>query len=1163
MTLTTTPYLGRALTPSEVTSGSTAAPVPGPTTVGSAHGLVAFSGVAPIEGTVTEGLGLADVPSVTIVTGGSVTEGLGLADAPSGSLTTGASIAEGLGMAHTLSGALTAPLSVTEGLGLHDAPDTATGVSVVEGLGLADAGAAGYATALVEGLGLGESISLAGAEKHWRFMVGEALPADIGFSRASDALLVDHKGRITYPPTNLFTYSQEFDNAAWTKGNSSVTANATTAPDGTTTADKLVEAATSSTHYVQQNVGTVGRYEILSVYAKPAGRDWVAIQLSGASGAWFNVSTGVVGTVTGTGASATIEPAANGFYRCSLRFRRETSGYNAIFCTSTDAVYSYAGDGTSGVYLWGAQIEPVTFQTRARTYLMTTSAAYRGPRFNYRPATKEPRGLLNEETKTNLATQSEFLNGVTDAPTRSNITATSFAGLTIDTGISMPAAAGDAFGYKTPSVTSGTTYVFSCFVRMNDGGAPVFGSSSNSNPANDFVLNVGGTVPSPLTYVVEDYGGGLYRVWGTAAAAATNQYAGVVKYGTNSARGFSTSGWQFELGSRPSSYIPTGASQVSRSIDLHSITGSDFSAFFNPDEGTLEVEFETEFFSASNMILTVSDGTTNNLLQTLLPDANSARTQYISGGTSVASLTHAASMVGVIRRLGTAYKVDDFVSILDGGTPLADPAGAVPVTPSQMGIGNRNNANAFNGHFRAIDYYPLRRDNATIQADTLDLTYWGGNYETLGLAHTMYEGGDTVEGSLAEALGLAGPLSTDIAALLVDVVNLTDAPFGGSRVPGDVADTVGFLAAVTPNNAYQITATAQINIIDPMTIELRPGAKVAEGLQIVDTTSAAWGKLVRENVRLTEIAIGNFIISLQVASGLRFRDRTYITIPVAATEEIGLADLLTAAHAVKLIDRLGLTDQLALIAHTNVSVVERLRLKDALRFFLGADVAETLGLAEAWSNQLKALRLILETVGVEAVQTPQVLFRAEVAEGLELTDQQLLEMIWSGAVVEGVHFDIGQISTNGDFTAWAMNTRTGAVSEYQNFDFNSFARVGNKYLGASSTGVYELLGDTDDGDSIIARIRGGYMQFGGTHLSRLKAAYIAMRAGNDEVVLKIITADGAEYVYQVDTRSMRNTKVHMGKGMRARYFAFELVTSGQDFDLDTLEFFPIVMQRRV
>lgn len=88
------------------------------------------------------------------------------------------------------------------------------------------------------------------------------------------------------------------------------------------------------------------------------------------------------------------------------------------------------------------------------------------------------------------------------------------------------------------------------------------------------------------------------------------------------------------------------------------------------------------------------------------------------------------------------------------------------------------------------------------------------------------------------------------------------------------------------------------------------------------------------------------------------------------------------------------------------------------------------------------------------------------------------------------------------------------------------------------------------------------MQFGSVQLSRLKAAYLGMR-GAGEYVLRIETGDGSIYDYGVSARDMRTTKVHMGKGQQARYFAFELLGSGADFDLDSIEFVPLVKQRRV
>jgi hypothetical protein len=143
-----------------------------------------------------------------------------------------------------------------------------------------------------------------------------------------------------------------------------------------------------------------------------------------------------------------------------------------------------------------------------------------------------------------------------------------------------------------------------------------------------------------------------------------------------------------------------------------------------------------------------------------------------------------------------------------------------------------------------------------------------------------------------------------------------------------------------------------------------------------------------------------------------------------------------------------------------------------------------------------------------------------------------------------------------------MNTRTASVTEYGNYDFNSFARIDNTYLGASSSGLYELLGDDDAGTDIIAQIKSGFAQWGGARFSGFKAAYLGVR-GEGDFVLRLTTGEGQTYNYSVSTRDMRSTKVHMGKGLRARYFAFELISTGQDFDLESIEFVPLVAERRV
>ena len=180
--------------------------------------------------------------------------------------------------------------------------------------------------------------------------------------------------------TNLILHSEELTTIwAHTDGGGFVTANAATAPDGAATADRVGEASGVNVngHGVRQSFTVVsGVTYVLSYYAKAAGRtrcsSWQFVPVDTTANSIFDLSAGTVAQSSPAGATITALP--NGWYRCTDLFTATASGTVTVHIQPQDstATQGYSGDGTSGVYIWGVQVEAVAI---AGDYIKTTAAA--------------------------------------------------------------------------------------------------------------------------------------------------------------------------------------------------------------------------------------------------------------------------------------------------------------------------------------------------------------------------------------------------------------------------------------------------------------------------------------------------------------------------------------------------------------------------------------------------------------------------------------------------------------------------------------------------------------------------------------------------------------------------------------------------------------------
>lgn len=545
----------------------------------------------------------------------------------------------------------------------------------------------------------------------------------ITFSRPTTATYYDEK-TVAKAEENLLTYSQTYTNAAWIVSNTSVTGNSIAAPDGTTTGSTITGDGVSALHSIRQSVTTTGT-GTFSVYAKAGTNNYIQFLNDGTASYYCNFDLSV-GTAYPTGCTATITSAGGGWYLCTVTYTSAVAGTLRIALVSaTSSVRAETNTLATTVYLWGSQVEnrsSVTAYTPTTTAAITNyipvlqTATANSARFDHNPTTGESLGLLIEEQRTNLITYSDDFSNAAWSKFASSITSNSNIApdgtLTAD----IFKADGTSAIHRINQTATAGAKVFSIYVKASSNSFIQILWDVDAAPyANfDLINGVVGTFGTATTASIQSVGNGWYRcIAYTSSSTATNPNFALVS-SSSATRGESNSlstsvfiwGAQLEAGSFATSYIPTVASQVTRSADSASMTGTNFSSWYRTEEGT----FYINGIAGQTAYRTLIDGSVASN-QVYLSNASTAPLNYASSSSSTTVATGTTVLAAVVfSQAGTA-------NTLNSGSVVTNTTIQTPYT--QLFIGrNRSSGEYWNSTFKRIAYYPKRLTNAELQGLT-------------------------------------------------------------------------------------------------------------------------------------------------------------------------------------------------------------------------------------------------------------------------------------------------------------------------------------------------------------------------------------------------------------------------------------------------------------
>lgn len=330
-------------------------------------------------------------------------------------------------------------------------------------------------------------------------------------------------------------------------------------------------------------------------------------------------------------------------------------------------------------------------------------------------------------------------------------------------------------------------------------------------------------------------------------------------------------------------------------------------------------------------------------------------------------------------------------------------------------------------------------------------------------------------------------------------------------------------------------------------------AVLREAFQLRSTQASASDATRQVTNHMGLSAVPRAVLRLLVSEGIAFDDASTVTLD----------------RLLSVIDAMTVSGACASAADAVAMIVESLTFAAAAELVNREGIEDVIGIESAVEQLYTAFEQLVSDVFLVAAEENQLRLMVVMSDAFGIDSGLSSQAQAVAAMRSGIGMSVTMTVDSGVYAATVVNMGTKQASEYQNYPFNSFARVGGRYYGMTTDGIRLLEGEDDGGEQINWRLRLARTSLGSLNQKRMRSVYLGYAADGDlrlkAIVLNAQTNELEAHAYRLlaqPASSAREARIKIGQGLMSVYWGFELESiSAAAFELDLLALEPLVIDK--